>query len=344
MAVRRLAEVQPDRFAFSPANQAWAEATIRKFPDGRQASAVIPLLWRAQEQEGWVTRAALEGIGQMLAMPYIRVLEVATFYTMFHLEPVGAKAHVQVCGTTPCMLSGSGQLIELCRSRIHEHPHHLSADGAFSWEEVECLGACVNAPMVQIGKDNFEDLTPHILDGLLDAFARGERPRPGPQNGRQYSMPITGPTTLTELVYADDDVAQPDNSDTRPSGAGERVVPEHGSANVAPDEPRTAVAEASGGEQFEAEELRRKGRVPGAGATGGADPASAETAGQKIGRVDPTGRSDEAASRAMGARSVAADEALPKEPGAMREGRGTDADKAAQPRSDRDSPTGDREG
>src|SRR5918997_120086 len=160
MAVRRLAESQPERFAFSAENLAWAERTIRKFPDGRQASAVIPLLWRAQEQEGWVTKAAIEGVAGLLGMPTIRVLEVATFYTMFHLEPVGRKAHVQVCGTTPCMLGGSDAIIAICRRRIHEHPHHLSADGAFSWEEAECLGACVNAPLVQVGKDPYEDLTP----------------------------------------------------------------------------------------------------------------------------------------------------------------------------------------
>ena len=199
MAVRRLAEVQPDHFAFSPDNFAWAERTIAKFPAGRQASAVIPLLWRAQEQEGWVSKAAVEGVAAMLAMPEIRVLEVATFYTMFHLEPVGRKAHVQVCGTTPCMLRGAGDIIAACRERIHEHPHHVSADGNFSWEEVECLGACVNAPMVQVFKDTYEDLTVDTFEALLDAFERGERPRPGPQNGRHYSVPITGLTTLTDM-------------------------------------------------------------------------------------------------------------------------------------------------
>jgi NADH-quinone oxidoreductase subunit E len=131
MAVRRLAETQPDRFAFSPENQAWAERQIARFPEGRQASAVIPLLWRAQEQEGWVTKPAIERVADMLGMPLIRVLEVATFYTMFHLEPVGRKAHIQICGTTPCMLRGAGEIIEIGRERIHLHPHHCSADGAF---------------------------------------------------------------------------------------------------------------------------------------------------------------------------------------------------------------------
>jgi NADH-quinone oxidoreductase subunit E len=206
MAVRRLAETQPESFAFTPDNLAWAERAIGKFPEGRQASAVILLLWRAQEQEGWVTKPAIEYVANMLSMPTIRVLEVATFYTMFHLEPVGSKAHVQVCGTTPCMLAGSDDIFAVCRRRIHPEPHHLSADGAFSWEEVECLGACVNAPMVQIWKDTYEDLTPESFEAVLDAFERGETPKPGPQNGRHYSMPINGLTSLTEIDYAEDDL------------------------------------------------------------------------------------------------------------------------------------------
>jgi NADH-quinone oxidoreductase subunit E len=340
MAVRRLAEQQPETFAFTTENRAWAEATMRKFPEGRQASAVIPLLWRAQEQEGWVTKAAIESVAAMLGMPTIRVLEVATFYTMFHLEPVGRTAHVQVCGTTPCMLRGAGDLIEVCRSRIHEHPHHVSPDGAFSWEEVECLGACVNAPMVQIWKDTYEDLTVETFEALVDAFARGERPRLGSQIGRRSSEPITGLTSLTEIAYAADDVRR--DRDFRPKGAADRVPPEHGPVNAAPDEPRTAVSEFAGGELFEAEQQRRKGRAPGGALGGGTDPASAETEGQKIGRVDPTGRSDEAAARAMHARTPEKDAVLPDHP-VERSGR-TDSDKSAQPRSDRDSPAGDKEG
>src|SRR6187551_3421017 len=151
MSVRRLADsnVQPAAFAFSSANSDWAEQTIGKYPKGREQSAVIPLMMRAQEQEGWVTKAAIEKIADMLGMPYIRALEVATFYTQFQLKPVGTRAHVQVCGTTPCMLRGAGDLIDICKSRIHPDAFHLSKDGAFSWEEVECAGACVNAPMVQ---------------------------------------------------------------------------------------------------------------------------------------------------------------------------------------------------
>ena len=206
MAARRLAEHQPESFAFTAENRAWAEREIAKFPPGRQASAVISLLWRAQEQGGWVTKPAIEGVAAMLDMPQIRVLEVATFYTMFHLEPVGSNAHIQVCGTTPCMLRGANDLIEICRRRIHHDPHHRSEDGRLSWEEVECLGACVNAPMIQVSKDTYEDLTPEIFNGLLDAFERGEFPAPGPQNGRQTSTPITGLTSLKDIQYATDDV------------------------------------------------------------------------------------------------------------------------------------------
>src|SRR5690606_5983904 len=147
MSVRRLADeaVQPASFAFSRANAAEARKWIRKYPKGREHSAVIPLLMLAQDQEGWVSRAAIEHVAAMLGMPLIRVLEVATFYTQFQLGPVGTRAHVQVCGTTPCMLRGAGDLIALCRSRIAENPHETNAEGTLSWEEVECVGACVNA-------------------------------------------------------------------------------------------------------------------------------------------------------------------------------------------------------
>src|SRR5690606_28906148 len=159
----------------------------------------IPLLWRAQEQhDGWVSEAVIKTIADMLSMPMIRVLEVATFYTMFQLQPVGKKAHVQVCGTTPCMLRGAEDLKKVCQKRIHHDPFHLSADGNFSWEEVECLGACVNAPMVQIWKDTYEDLTPESFEKVLDGFASGNPPKPGPQNGRQFSAPLGGPTTLKD--------------------------------------------------------------------------------------------------------------------------------------------------
>ncbi|MBD8875754.1 NADH-quinone oxidoreductase subunit E [Roseibium polysiphoniae] len=203
MAVRRLAAEQPDSFAFTEKNLAWAKKLIDRYPAGRQASAVIPLLWRAQEQhDGWVCEPAIRYIADLLDMPHIRVLEVATFYTMFQLQPVGKKAHIQVCGTTPCQLRGSEELINICKSRIAKHMHEISEDGMFSWEEVECLGACVNAPMVQIFKDTYEDLTPDSFNALLDDISAGKEVTPGPQNGRRFAMAEGGQTSLTEI---DDD-------------------------------------------------------------------------------------------------------------------------------------------
>lgn len=196
MTLRRLHHEQPDSFAFTPANLEWAERQFAKYPEGRQMSAVIPLLWRAQEQEGWVTRPMIHAIAGMLGMDPIRVLEVATFYYMFHLQPVGSIAHVQICGTTSCMLCGAEDLVAVCRERIAPEPYGLSADGKLSWEEVECIGACANAPVVQIGKDYYEDLTAESFGLLLDALVRGEVPRPGSQTGRWASEPVTGRTAL----------------------------------------------------------------------------------------------------------------------------------------------------
>jgi NADH-quinone oxidoreductase subunit E len=195
--LRRLHHEQPASFAFTAANHEWALGQIAKYPEGRQASAVIPLLWRAQEQEGWVSRPAIETIAQMLDLATIRVLEVATFYFMFQLQPTGTIAHVQVCGTTSCMICGAEDLMAVCRERIAPHPHEVSADGKFSWEEVECLGACANAPMAQIGKDYYEDLTTEGFAEIIEALRRGEVPRPGPQNGRFSSEPLGGLTSLT---------------------------------------------------------------------------------------------------------------------------------------------------
>ncbi|MEP1572181.1 NADH-quinone oxidoreductase subunit E [Roseibium album] len=203
MAVRRLAAEQPESFEFTEKNLAWANKLIDRYPAGRQASAVIPLLWRAQEQnDGWVSEPSIRYIAELLDMPNIRVLEVATFYTMFQLQPVGKKAHIQVCGTTPCQLRGSEDLIKICKSRIANHMHEISEDGMFSWEEVECLGACVNAPMVQIYKDTYEDLTPESFESLLDDIEAGNEVTPGPQNGRRFAMAEGGLTSLNEL---DDD-------------------------------------------------------------------------------------------------------------------------------------------
>jgi len=201
MAVRRLHPDQPASFAFTPENMAWVTATIAKYPPGKQASAVIPVLWRAQEQnDGWLCEPAIGLVADLLGMAKIRVLEVATFYTMFQLSPVGKKAHVQVCGTTPCMLRGAEAIRAVCETRIHPEPHHLSADGNFSWEEVECLGCCTNAPMVQIWKDVYEDLTPESMGKILDAFARGEKPKPGSQIGRHSAEPVGGVTVLKDFA------------------------------------------------------------------------------------------------------------------------------------------------
>jgi NADH-quinone oxidoreductase subunit E len=197
MSVRRLDAEQPATFEFTPENLAWAKEQIGKYPEGRQWAAVIPLLWRAQEQHGgWLPEPAVRAVSEILDMPYIRVYEVATFYTMFNLSPVG-KYLVQICGTTPCMLRGSEELKELLRRMIGPEKK-VSEDGLFSWMEVECLGACVNAPMVQINKDYFEDLTPDSLTTLLTKLKSGIGVKPGPQSNRQFSAPASGMRTLLD--------------------------------------------------------------------------------------------------------------------------------------------------
>ena len=211
MSVRRLADQQPDAFAFTPENQEWAKREIAKYPEGRQASAVIALLWRAQKQhQYWLPRPAIELVGRMLDMPLIRVLEVATFYTMFNLEPVG-RFHVQLCGTTPCMLRGAEAIKQVCHDKIGE-PHHRSADGTFSWLEVECLGACCNAPMVQINDDYYEDLTPENFADLLDNLAAGRAVNVGSQTGRVTSEPV-GKLTALATLYGEDGKGLKENAD-----------------------------------------------------------------------------------------------------------------------------------
>ena len=202
MSVRRLADQQPESFAFNPENLAWAQKQIAKYPEGRQASAVIPLLWKAQEQnEYWLTKPAIEAVATLLNMPYIRVLEVATFYTMFNLAPVG-KYFIQMCGTTPCMLRGSNDIKAVLEKRIGAQST-VTADGLFSWLEVECLGACCNAPMVQINNDYYEDLTPDNFNTLLDHLAAGRPVANGSQTGRVTSEPeFAQLTTLTDLYPA----------------------------------------------------------------------------------------------------------------------------------------------
>lgn len=195
MSVRRLHSEQPESFAFSQENLDWAATQIAKYPEGRQASAILPLLWQAQKQGGgWLSEPAIRYVADMLDMPYMRALEVATFYSMFNLSPVG-EYFVQLCGTTPCWLRGADDLKDVCRRQIGE-PGDISEDGKLSWLEVECLGACVNAPMVQINDDFYEDLTADTFERLLEDLRHGRDVVTGPQNGRQASAPEGGPTVL----------------------------------------------------------------------------------------------------------------------------------------------------
>jgi NADH-quinone oxidoreductase subunit E len=191
---------QPANFAFSVENLARAKAIVAKYPEGRQASAVIPLLDIAQRQSGnWLPRAAMDAIADMLEMPRIRVYEVATFYTMFNLQPVGAH-FVQVCTTTPCWLRGSGDIVKTCRDKLGIGPGESTQDGKFTVTEVECLGACVNAPMVQINDDFYEDLTPEIMGRMLDDLKAGKKLSVGSQTGRRGSCAQNGPTSLKQSV------------------------------------------------------------------------------------------------------------------------------------------------
>jgi NADH-quinone oxidoreductase subunit E len=207
MSVRRLAQEQPASFAFSKDTLAKVNWWIAKYPEARKQSAVIPILWLVQKQEGWVSEPSLRVIADLLGMPVIRVLEVATFYTMFQLHPVGRVAFVQLCGTTPCMLRGGNDLKSVLKARIGE-PHHLSADGRFSWEEVECLGACCNAPMAAINDYYYEDLTPESLGQILDDFAAGKAPQPGSYIGRKSSEPQGAIHTLTDPKLYDGSAAK----------------------------------------------------------------------------------------------------------------------------------------
>lgn len=195
MSVRRLHAEQPASFAFTAENEEWANQQIAKYPEGRQASAIVPLLWQAQKQAGgWLPEPAIRHVADKLDMAYMRAMEVATFYTMFNLSPVG-RHFVQLCGTTPCWLRGADDLKAVCRKVIGEQGE-LSADGSLSWLEVECLGACVNAPMVQINEDFYEDLTAESFEALLTKLQAGEAVTPGPQNSRQASEPEGGNTVL----------------------------------------------------------------------------------------------------------------------------------------------------
>jgi len=186
---------QPKSFAFTAESLAQADKIIRRYPEGRQHSAVMPLLDIVQRQEGWVPLAAMKVVAEKLDMAPIRVYEVATFYTMFHLKPVG-KHHIQVCTNLPCRLRGADEVGEACKKHLGIGYGETTKDGKFSLAEVECLGACVNAPVAWIGDDYYEDLDTENVKKVLDAFKKGETPKPGSQTGRQTSAPAGGPTTL----------------------------------------------------------------------------------------------------------------------------------------------------
>jgi NADH-quinone oxidoreductase E subunit len=193
------AAAQSDRFAFTSENRAKADKIIAKYPPGRQASAVIPLLHLAQAQNGgWLNRGAMDHVSEILDMAPIRVYEVASFYTMFNLQPVGRHL-LEICTTTPCWLRGSDAIVKACEKRLGISLGETTSDGSFTLREVECLGACVNAPMMQIGDEYFEDLDADSTVKLIDTLARGDKPKPGPQSSRHTSEPIGGLTTLTSV-------------------------------------------------------------------------------------------------------------------------------------------------
>lgn len=208
MSSRKLAKIQPETFAFTPETLAKAQWWIAKYPKGREASAVIPILWLVQKQEGWVSEPAIRTVAKLLNMAPIRVFEVVTFYTMFMMAPVGTTALIQVCGTTPCKLRGSDAIMAVCQRKIGAKDA-ISADGKFTWQEVECLGACTNAPMAQINDVYYEDLTPEHMERIIDAFGAGITPQAGPQNGRFSSEPLGGPTSLLDPSLYDGSAAQP---------------------------------------------------------------------------------------------------------------------------------------
>ena len=215
MSVRRLSPVQPPSFAFADATRAQVDFWLGKYPEHRRQSASIPILWLIQKQEGWVSEPAIRAVAELLHMPVIRVLEVATFYTMFQLEPVGSAALIQVCGTTPCMLRGSQALMDVCKREIGPKDR-LSVDGLFTWQEVECLGACANAPMAQINDHYFEDLSADDMAEIIAEFRAGRPPAPGSRCGRTSSEPEGGPLTLTDAALYDGTAAQKVELPNRP--------------------------------------------------------------------------------------------------------------------------------
>jgi NADH-quinone oxidoreductase subunit E len=271
MSVRRLAEIQPASFDFTPENLAFVDRQIAKYPEHRQASAVIPLLWQAQKQNAyWLPKPAIEKVADMLGMPYIRVLEIATFYTMFNLEPVG-KFYIQMCGTTPCVLRGSDAIRDVLYSRVGEQAH-VTPDGLFSWREVECLGACCNAPMVQINDDYYEDLTVENFSKLLDDLAAGRPVTVGSQTGRKSSEPVGRLTSLVSF-YGETGTSGPAVAKATPTPADAPFAPGQYTSPSQPATPSAGDASAPSAEGA-AQQLKRE-------------------QDESIGRPDPAGqRSD----------------------------------------------------
>ena len=202
MTLRKISKDQPERFEFNTKNLEEVENIIKKYPKGKQQSAVMSLLYLAQKQnDNWIPLSAMKQIGKLLDMPYIKVYEVATFYTMYNLTPVG-KNFIQVCTTTPCMIRGAGKIVEACKEKISENENELSKDKSCSWMEVECLGACINAPMMQINDNYYEDLDKEKALIILDDILKGKTPKPGSYRGRVNSEPENNRKTLLDMKNA----------------------------------------------------------------------------------------------------------------------------------------------
>ena len=202
MSIKKISKIQPDRFEFTAENLNLAESEIKKYPEDRQSSAVIALLYLVQKQnENWIPLVGMKYIAKFLNMPYIRVYEVATFYSMFNLSPVG-KYFIQVCTTTPCMIRGAKKIIDICKKNVGEKEKELSSNKLCSWTEVECLGACVNAPMMQINDDYYEDLDKKKCEKIIDEILNGKKPKTGSYKGRTNSEPENNRKTLMDLKNA----------------------------------------------------------------------------------------------------------------------------------------------
>jgi len=202
MSIKKISNIQPESFEFSKDNLLESENEVKKYPNDRKASAILALLYLVQKQnDNWIPLAAIKYVAKLLSIPYIQVYEVSTFYSMYNLSPVG-KYFVQVCTTTPCMISGSGKLVEVCKNKISQNQNELSANKICSWMEVECLGACVNAPMMQINEDYFEDLNEEKIKEIIDMILNDESPKSGSYKNRKSSEPESGRTTLINLKNA----------------------------------------------------------------------------------------------------------------------------------------------